>query len=77
MGRQMAGTNKFAFFRCRSIRTGGGVQNDAEKQNSENAFRPVLVRKSASIFPVLNLEPKCPDDSCGGVKAIASQGEPL
>ena len=27
----MAGTNEFAFFRCRSIRTGGGVQNQAEK----------------------------------------------
>ena len=32
MGKKMAGTNEFAFFRCRSICTGGGgVQNQAEK----------------------------------------------
>ena len=40
----MAGTNEFAFFRCKSICTGGGVQNQAEK-NSKNAFRPVPVQK--------------------------------
>ena len=28
----MAGTNEFAFFRCKSICTGGGVQNQAEKK---------------------------------------------
>ena len=28
----MAGTNEFAFFRCRSICTGGGVQSQAEKK---------------------------------------------
>ena len=31
MGKKMAGTNEFAFFRCRSICT-GGVQNQAEKK---------------------------------------------
>ena len=30
MGKKMAGTNEFAFFRCRSICT-EGVQNQAEK----------------------------------------------
>ena len=44
MGEKMAGTNEFAFFRCKSICTGGGVQNQAEK-NSKNAFRPVPVQK--------------------------------
>ena len=43
MGKKMAGTNEFAFFRCKSICT-GGVQNQAEK-NSKNAFRPVPVQK--------------------------------
>ena len=42
-GEKMAGTNEFAFFRCKSICT-GGVQNQAEK-NSKNAFRPVPVQK--------------------------------
>ena len=37
-GEKMAGTNEFAFFRCKSIVPGGGVQNQAEK-NSKNAFR--------------------------------------
>ena len=46
----MAGTNEFAFFRCRSICTGGGgVQNQAEIF-SKNAFQPVPVPKST--FPV-------------------------
>ena len=36
MGKKMAGTNEFAFFRCKSICT-GGVQNQAEK-NSKNAL---------------------------------------
>ena len=48
MGKKMAGTNEFAFFRCKSICT-GGVQNQAEK-NSKNAFRPVPVQKFT--FPV-------------------------
>ena len=30
MGKKMAGTNEFALFRCKSICTGGGVQNQAE-----------------------------------------------
>ena len=51
MGKKMAGTNKFACFRCKSICTGGGggVQNQAEK-NSKNAFRPVPVQEFT--FPV-------------------------
>ena len=50
MGKKMAGTNECAFFRCKSICTGGGgVQNQAEK-NSKNAFRPVPVQKFT--FPV-------------------------
>ena len=44
MGKKMAGTNEFAFFRCKSICTGGGVQNQAKK-NSKNAFRTVPVQK--------------------------------
>ena len=32
MGKKMAGTNEFAFFRCKSKCTGGGVQNQAEKK---------------------------------------------
>ena len=52
MGKKMAGTNEFAFFRCKSMRTGGGgVQNQAEK-NSKNAFRPVPVQKFT--FPAEN-----------------------
>ena len=51
MGKKMAGTNEFAFFRCKSICTGGGVQNQAEK-NSKNAFRPVPVQKSFRPVPV-------------------------
>ena len=51
MGKKMAGTNEFAFFRCKSICTGGGgVQNQAEKK-SKNAFRPVPVQKFT--FPEL------------------------
>ena len=53
MGTKMAGTNGFAFFRCRSQHMyRGGGQNQAEK-NSKNAFRPVPVPKSA--FPVSGL----------------------
>ena len=40
---------KLPFFRCKSICSGGGVQNQAEK-NSKNAFQPVPVQKFT--FPV-------------------------
>ena len=53
----MAGTNEFAFFRCKSICTGGGVQNQAEK-NSKNAFRPVPVQNFT--FPVYGVLYKLP-----------------
>ena len=55
MGKKMAGTNEFAFFRCKSICTGGGVQNQAEK-NSKNAFRPVPVQKFT--FPEKGVSPE-------------------
>ena len=44
MGKKMAGTNEFAFFRCVKAYVPGGVQNQAEK-NSKNAFRPVPVQR--------------------------------
>ena len=31
MGKQMAGTNEFAFFRCKSICTGGGPESGRKK----------------------------------------------
>ena len=34
MGKKMAGTNEFAFFRCKSLCT-GGVQNQAEKNSKK------------------------------------------
>ena len=42
-------------FRCKSICTGGGVQNQAEK-NSKNAFRPVPVQQFS--FPVFKSQKK-------------------
>ena len=50
MGKKMAGTNEFAFFRCKSICTGGGPESG--RKNSKNAFRPVPAQKF--IFPRLN-----------------------
>ena len=45
----MAGTNEFAFFRCKSICTGGGSRIRPKKIR-KNAFRPVPVQKFT--FPV-------------------------
>ena len=49
MGKKMAGTNEFAFFRCKSICTGGGPESG--RKNSKNAFRPVPVQKFT--FPAM------------------------
>ena len=53
MGKNMAGTNEFAFFRCGSMCTGGGggVQNQAKKKKSKNAFWPVPVPKYLLFQP--------------------------
>ena len=45
MGKKMAGTNEFAFVRCRSICTGGGGSRIRLKKMRKNAFRPVPVQK--------------------------------
>ena len=50
MGKKMAGTNEFAFFRCRSMCTRGGSRIRPNK--CKNAFWPVPVPKST--FPETN-----------------------
>ena len=69
----MAGTNEFASFRCRNMRTrGGGVQNQAE-QNLKNAFRPAPGPKStfAEFWAASNFE-----RSAGEICLSSKRGAP-
>ena len=61
-GKKMAGTNEFAFFRCRSIRTGGGFQNQTNKiqKMPPGWYRyENLLFQCRSISPLLAFQWQC------------------